>query len=275
MRGTIAAKGRAMLELNILASGSSGNAAIVRDGGTGRCVLIDCGICKRDFFARCEELGVDPRAIEATLVTHVHSDHTSGLGVVMRGLAKEGCTPPLYAHPLVREASPKIREVEPLVEQRELHPGKPVHIAGMCVLPFATSHDVASSVGFRFEVEGDALGYATDTGFVTPEAHEALGDVRILAIESNHDVIMLREGPYPYVLQQRILSDEGHLSNAQCCTEVELLLHPGLEHVVAMHISEHNNTFGLPVRELQKVLDANNHPAQVHAGLPRTPVAVR
>ena len=264
-----------MLELYILASGSSGNAAIVRDGCTGRCVLVDCGICKRDFFARCEALDVNPLAIEATLVTHAHSDHTSGLGVVLRGLAKQGCTPALYAHSLVRKASPKIHEVTSLVGQRELNYAEPVDVAGMRVLPFPTSHDVASSVGFRFEVPGDALGYATDTGYVTPEAHEALSSVRILAIESNHDVVMLREGPYPYVLQQRILSDEGHLSNAQCCEEVACLLHPGLEHVVALHISEHNNTFGLPVRELQKTLDANNHPAQVHAGLPRTPITVK
>ena len=264
-----------MLELYVLASGSSGNASIVRNGETGRSVLVDCGICKRDFFNRCTTLDVDPTEIEAVLVTHGHTDHTSGLGVVLRGLAKEGCRPALYAHPLVRNASAAIRDTSSHTKQHELSYSTSLQLAGMDILPFPTSHDTDASMGFSFKADTDALGYMTDTGCVTPEAHEALGGVRILAIESNHDVVMLREGPYPYVLQQRILSDTGHLSNAQCCEEVELLLHPGLEHIVAMHISEHNNTFGLPVRELQKVLDANGQAATVQAGLPRTPICVK
>ena len=263
-----------MLELFILASGSKGNAAIVRNIEAERSVLVDCGITKRDFFERCEVLGADPTEIEAVLVTHTHTDHTSGLGVVLRGLARQHSEPALYTHPLVHQASTRVQEVEDLVEINELAYNQALNLAGMTILPFPTSHDVDASCGFRFEAEDDALGYMTDTGYVTPEAHSALKGVRILAIESNHDVGMLREGPYPYVLQQRILGDEGHLSNDQCCEEVELLLHPNLEQIVAMHISEHNNTFGIPVRELQRVLDAHSHSAIVQAGLPRTPIHV-
>ncbi len=263
-----------MLELYVLASGSSGNAAIVRDGQTGRSLLVDCGICKRDFFNRCETLQVDPSEIEAVLITHGHTDHTSGLGVVLRGLAKQGNTPPVFTHPKVRAISRNVQESAQTVEQADLAYNTLLQLSGISVLPFPTSHDVDASVGFRFEAPDDTLGYITDSGYVTPEAHEALSGVRILAIESNHDTVMLREGPYPYMLQQRIASDEGHLSNAQCCEEVARLLHPGLEQIVAMHISEHNNTFGLPVREIQKVLDAHRHSATVQAGLPRTPIKV-
>ena len=78
-----------MLELHVLASGSKGNAAIVRNASTRRAVLVDCGICRRDFFTRSEAVGVDPCEIEAVLVTHAHTDHTHGLGVVMRGLAHQ------------------------------------------------------------------------------------------------------------------------------------------------------------------------------------------
>ena len=159
-------------------------------------------------------------------------------------------------------------------EQHDLAFGEPLKLAGMSVLPFPTSHDTEASLGFRFETDDDALGYMTDTGYVTPDAHAALSNVRILAIESNHDVVMLREGPYPYVLKQRILSDRGHLSNAQCCEEVERLLGPRLEHIVAMHISEHNNTFGIPVRTLQKMLDAHGHPATVQAAYPHMSIRV-
>ena len=262
------------LELAVLASGSSGNAVIVRDAETGRSLLVDCGICARAFFGRCDESGIDPSGIEAVLVTHAHTDHTSGLGVVLRGLARRGLKPPLYAHPLTRAASKPIAEVEDLVAHLEISHGEPFEVAGMSVTPFPTSHDSPGSTCFRFEADGDAVGCMTDTGFVTPEAHEALTGVRILAIESNHDVGMLEEGPYPPFLKRRILGAEGHLSNAQCREEVVSLLHPGLEHVVAMHISEHNNTFELPAAVLSEALAAHGHGACVHVALPDRPIAV-
>jgi len=262
-----------MLELVVLASGSSGNAAVVRDRATGRAVLVDCGICKRDFFARLDAAGVDPLSIEAVLVTHEHTDHTKGLGVVLRGLAKLDCRPPLYTHPAVRAASREIRETEGLVEQRELMPGGELGLAGIGVLPFATSHDAAASVGFRFESKGgDALGFMTDTGHVTPAAHDALQEVRILGIESNHDPVMLRQGPYPYPVKRRVASDAGHLSNGQCAEEVAALLHGRLERIVALHISQNNNTFDLPRDTLRALLAEAGHPADVQSALPRTPV---
>ena len=263
-----------MLELIVLASGSSGNAAIVRDAEAKRALLVDCGICKREFFARCDSADVDPLEIEAVLVTHAHTDHTSGLGVVLRGLAKLGCTPTLYTHPETRQTSKPIAEVESLVEQRDIAHGAPFEAAGITIMPFPTSHDANGSTCFRFEVEGDAIGYVTDTGFVTPEAHANLQDARILAIESNHDVTMLKEGPYPYPLQQRILGVGGHLSNVQCCEEIATLLHPGLEHVIAMHISENNNTYGIPVRTLQALLAREGHDAFVRAALQHGAVGV-
>ena len=263
-----------MLELAVLASGSSGNAAIVRDAEAGRAVLVDCGICKRDFFKRCSEVSIDPLEIEAVLVTHAHTDHTSGLGVVLRGLAKMGRKPSLYAHPRTRSASGQLERIGCDTEQRDIAHGKPFEVAGITVTPFPTSHDSDGSTCFRFEGGGDAVGYVTDTGFVTPEAHESLSRVRILAIESNHDVLMLEEGPYPYYLKQRILGNQGHLSNAQCCEEVASLLHSGLEHVVAMHVSEHNNTFELPAQEMKNMLGVHGHNAHVHVARPDVPIRI-
>ena len=264
-----------MLELYVLASGSSGNASIVRESRTGRTLLVDCGITKRDFMARCEAVGVDPRSIEAILITHEHTDHTKGLGVVLRGLAKLGAAPPLFAHPAVREASRAIQETAGLVEQCELRAGRQLDFDGLAVEPFETSHDAAASFGFRFDGPDDALGYMTDTGIVTGGAHEALQGVRILAIEGNHDPQMLRTGPYPYALKQRIAGPRGHLSNVQCAEEAASLLHPGLEHIVAMHISENNNEFDLPVKALRAMLEQNGHAAEVRSALPRTPVVTR
>ena len=262
------------LEFIVLASGSSGNAAIVRNADAGRALLVDCGICKRDFLGRCSEVGFDPTEIEAVLVTHAHTDHTSGLGVVLRGLAKMGCRPPLYMHARGLAQSKQVGALEGFAELRELSHGAPFEAAGITVVPFPTCHDAAGSTCFRFEVPGDAVGYMTDTGIVTPEAHEALGGVRVLAIESNHDVDMLVEGPYPYPLKERILGPGGHLSNEQCREEVTLLAHPGLEHVVAMHVSEHNNTFGLPARVLEGALGELGSSASVHVARPDRPIRV-
>ena len=133
--------------------------------------------------------------------------------------------------------------------------------------PFATSHDAAASFGFRFdepvprvgedgapEVAADALGFVTDTGFMTDEASRALAGVRLLALESNHDDRMLREGPYPYPVKQRIASDRGHLSNEQAARALVDLVHEGLEAVVAMHVSQENNTYRLPRETLERAL---------------------
>ena len=128
---------------------------------------------------------------------------------------------------------------------------------------FRTSHDAACSFGFRLWAKDDVLGYMTDTGVVTGAAHEALQGCRILAIEANHDPAMLKNGPYPRALQERVSSEHGHLSNGQASEELRSLLHPGLEEVIAMHISENNNTYRLPVESLRGVVRQESHSATV------------
>ena len=158
------------LALHVLASGSRGNAAVVEDTATGKGVLVDCGICKRDFFARCDEAGFDPANLEAVLITHDHTDHTKGLGVVLRGLAKLGIEPAVFADDAVRAASKEIIVLEGASDLRAFSSGDALSLAGMQVHAFRTSHDAASSCGFRVEADGDAVGFMTDTGIVTPAA---------------------------------------------------------------------------------------------------------
>ena len=257
--------GAGALGLIVLGSGSKGNAAVVVNRATGAGVLVDCGISKRQFMDGCAQAGFDPARIEGTLLTHEHTDHTKGFGVVMRGLAKLGCHPPLYASAKVRAASRPLAEIADLCEQRSFAAQDALAIAGVQVHIFPTSHDAVESFGFRFELDGDVVGYMTDTGLVTGAAHEALGGVRILAIEANHDRAMLHEGPYPYALKRRIEGERGHLSNDQGTQEAASLLHPGLERIVCMHISETNNTYGKPVRAMQAMLDQEGCAAQVSA----------
>ena len=115
----------------------------------------------------------------------------------------------------------------------------------------------------------------TDTGIVTGEADEALRGVRILALESNHDVQMLKDGPYPYPVKRRVGSDFGHLSNAQAADELEGLLSGALEQVVAMHISQNNNTYRLPDEALRAVVEQAGHPAVVQVAYQAMLVSVR
>ena len=276
-----------MLALHVLASGSSGNAAVIENTATGAGVLIDCGICKRDFLNRCDEAGFDPGRIQAMFVTHEHGDHVKGLGVVLRGLAKIGNVPPVFAAGACTANSSALAKVAEAFDVRELtaactqagsqsianamcsdsapHAASPgsVETAGMRIVPFATSHDAAASFGFRIEdaVDGDAIGYLTDSGIVTAQAHAALRDVRILALESNHDPKMLAAGPYPYVIKQRIASNSGHLSNGQAAAELGTLVAEsrtaGLrlpQTVVAMHVSQNNNEYSLARRTLEAAL---------------------
>ena len=273
-----------MLKLHVLASGSKGNAAIVENAATGAGVLIDCGICKRDFLERCDEAGFDPTRLEAVFITHEHGDHTKGLGVVLRGLAKLGCAPMVYVNRACVDNSSTLQKIAgdfetatlgaalTLSQDENASEGRNgastcdesiVCAAGLHVIPFATSHDAAASFGFRIEdaADGDAVGYLTDSGIVTAQAHAALRDVRILALESNHDPKMLAAGPYPYVIKQRIASNSGHLSNDQAAAELGTLVAESRaagqrlpQTVVAMHVSQNNNDYSLARRTLEAAL---------------------
>ena len=284
-----------MLKLHVLASGSKGNAAIVENAETGSGVLIDCGICKRDFLERCDEAGFDPTRLEAVFITHEHGDHTKGLGVVLRALAKLGCAPVVYMNhacvensstlqktaddfetaPLDAACAPSRGENASESSNRTFARGeRGIRAAGLRVLPFATSHDAAASFGFRVEApDGDALGYITDSGIVTSAAHTALRDVRILALESNHDERMLKNGDYPYIIKKRIASELGHLSNPQATDELATLITEsraaGLrtpETVVAMHISQNNNDYDLPRAALEEGLAIAGGNARILCG---------
>ena len=260
------------MRICILASGSKGNATIFEHEG--RSFAIDCGICKRDFFNGLLESGIDPNSLEAILITHEHSDHTKGLGVVSRGLDKLDLHPKLLCSKRVFNASKDLRSVNGLLEPEYFESQDCLSIAGMFVYPFKTNHDCVESFGFRIEADGDAAGFMTDTGFVPEAAFDALRDCRILCLEANHDPRMLAQGPYPYSLQQRIAGDFGHLSNEQSAQALQKLLGSRLEQVAAMHISETNNTYGMPVRILSKILDINDHPAHVVAAYQKKPVII-
>lgn len=251
------------LKLVVAGSGSKGNAAIVFDRKSGDGILIDAGICKRDVFGACEEGGFDLAGLKGIFITHCHSDHVKNLGVIVRGLAARDITVPLFAHEKTIAASKELQKATETLEVRPLEAGDRLSAGELLVHVLPTSHDTEVSFGFRIECERDALGYLTDSGVVLPEALKTLSGVRILGLESNHDVDMLRKGPYPQVLKERVGSDQGHLSNAQAAKALEQLVSDQLETVVALHISENNNTYRLPVETLREIVAKTRYRTQV------------
>ena len=234
------------LGLHILGSGSKGNCALVE--GPEGLIMIDNGFSRREVLKRMHELDLDEHDVRALILTHEHTDHVSGISVWCRAFDVE-----LYAS----VGTPETRRYLDELPFCEFLPGLSFEVAGISVRTFATSHDVVNPVGFRFDCAGDSIGYATDTGELSEDALDALDDVRLLALESNHDVPMLRCGPYPRYLQDRILSSRGHLSNAQAADAAARVVGPHTEQLVAMHISQENNRPSLAVRSFAAALGAH------------------
>lgn len=233
------------IHLHILASGSKGNAILVE--GPDGMVLVDCGISRKCLLGRAHELGVSVSDIKAVLVSHEHSDHVSGLSVFARRFSG-----PLFATAGTVAARGYLLELPfELVNHSDV-----LELAGMRVQCFPTSHDVADPMFFRFGTANDAVGLCTDTGVLTDEARKALAGVRVLALESNHDVRMLKTGSYPGFLKERVGGRRGHLSNAQAAEALGELVGPDTEVVVGMHLSQENNRPSLAVRALAAAVGA-------------------
>ena len=233
------------IHLHILASGSKGNATLV-EGPCGL-VLIDCGISRKRLLERARELGVSIDDVCAVLITHEHADHVSGLSVFARRFSG-----PLFATAATVATRSYLTELPfELVGHSDSF-----ELAGMRVQCFPTSHDVADPMCFRFSTAHDAMGYCTDTGVLTREARDALAGVRLLALESNHDPQMLKSGPYPAFLKQRVGGSLGHLSNAQTAGALTELVGPNTEVVIGMHLSQENNRPSLAVRAMAAAVGA-------------------
>ena len=239
-------RGNRTLRLHVLGSGSKGNCALIE--GPQGLIMVDDGFSRREVLARMHALGLDEHDVLALLLTHEHTDHVSGITVWHRAFPVE-----LYAS----IGTPGTRRYLDELPFCQFVPGVSFEVAGISVRTFPTSHDVVNPVGFRFDCAGDSIGYATDTGYLTDDALDALAGARILALESNHDVPMLRCGSYPRYLQDRILSDSGHLSNAQAAEAAPRLVSERTEQLVAMHISQENNRPSLAVRSFAESLGAS------------------
>lgn len=233
------------MQLHILASGSTGNAIYIELGGAK--FLVDAGISARRIERGLKDVGVQPSELDAVLVTHEHSDHISGLPVFTRRFKT-----PVYTRRRTWDAFPAAHHVE-AEYRREM--GVRLEMGGVCVESFSISHDAAEPVGFSFRHGELKCVVATDMGCVSERVEQDIAGADVLVFESNHDIAMLREGPYPEYLKKRILSNRGHLSNldtGRCLARMEKK--SGM-HVFLAHLSQHNNCPELALNTVQQALD--------------------
>ena len=227
------------VQLFSLYSGSTGNAFLIRTPKDA--ILIDAGkSCKRlcEALAACH---TSPEEISAIFVTHEHTDHIGALPVFLK-------KHPVPVH-ILEKSAPALRTS--LATPPCLRPHKPLYtetVGSITVSSFPTPHDSAASVGFRITVSDSdgkvacRIGYATDIGHVSAHVEEGLLGCDAVVLESNHDPEMLRTGPYPYPLKQRIASPYGHLSNSDSASFADRLYQSGTKRLMLAHLSQENNT---------------------------------
>lgn len=224
------------MRLCSISSGSDGNCIFV--GGKDANILVDAGISGKKIEEGLRSIDVDPSGLDGIFVTHEHTDHVAGIGVMARRYHI-----PIYATVETMYAMLHTKNVGRISEEllHFIEPDKNVYIKDLMISPFSISHDASNPVAYTFECDGHKMGIATDLGTYDQEIVEKLKGAEVLLLEANHDVNMLQVGPYPYMLKQRILGNKGHLSNMLSANLLCELLHKNLKHVILGHLSKENN----------------------------------
>ncbi len=276
----------------MLASGSKGNSTLVSSSRTR--ILVDAGLSCRELLKRMRSAGEEPESLDAILVTHEHQDHIQGVAVLARKLGipvyfteathrawvrwitpRKRMTYADWLEQRRQEAAPReageIADVsdDVLCDDEEAVPGrdpaalpslqfftagKEFRVGDIEVTPFTIPHDAADPVGFVFVADGVRIGIATDLGYMPPNAKLALRGCDVLMLESNHDLEMLRDGPYPWSVKQRVMSRVGHLSNDAAAEFLEKNYDGTAAYVILAHLSESNNLPELARLSAEKAL---------------------
>jgi phosphoribosyl 1,2-cyclic phosphodiesterase len=243
------ASSQCALSVCVLASGSKGNATYVSDGDTA--ILVDAGLSGIEIARRMEAAGLQMDSLKAILVSHEHSDHVRGVGV----LARRHGLPVYITRDTAAAAASQLGRIDNL---KYFETGRDFCIHGLSIHPFTTSHDAHDPSGFTIAQNGHKIGIATDMGIATGMVKEHLKACSLLVLEANHDPTMLIEGPYPWPLKQRIKSRNGHLSNQDSRDLLAEIKHEGLCHVILAHLSETNNTPEKAMHAALQALDAQD-----------------
>lgn len=238
------------MEFCSLYSGSSGNSLFVASDKTK--ILIDSGLSGKRIQEGLKEIGVNPNEIMGIVITHEHDDHIKSAGILSRRF-----NIPIYANTNTWEAM--INSLGSIEKQNiKVFEGYyPFEIGDITVVPYAIPHDAAEPCGYSFINRGKKLSIATDIGYTSDTVKENIKDSDFILLESNHDVEMLKVGPYPYPLKRRILSDRGHLSNEDAGKTIVEILNSKIKKVMLGHLSHTNNYPELALRTVISELEIN------------------
>jgi phosphoribosyl 1,2-cyclic phosphodiesterase len=243
------------MRLVSIASGSSGNCIYIGSDNTH--ILVDAGISNKKIEQGLNDIGLKTGDLSAVVITHEHSDHIKGLGVLARKASV-----PIYA---TKETIREIRGMKSLGEFpadlcHEILPDVEFGIGDLTVSPFTISHDAANPVAYRVKDERHQVAVATDIGHYDQYTIDHLQGLDAVLLEANHDVNMVMTGPYPYYLKQRILSDHGHLSNENAGRLLSYVLHDRMKYILLGHLSKENNYEALAWQTVRLEIDQADCP---------------
>jgi phosphoribosyl 1,2-cyclic phosphodiesterase len=237
------------LSVTVLGSGSSGNTTLVSDGSTH--VLVDLGLSGRETARRLRECGIEPEQIGAIVISHEHGDHCRGVSPFAKNLDI-----PVFMTDATFGASGMT--LDPKKQQR-IRSGDAFEFQGIKFTSFAVPHDCADPLGFIIEKDGIKIAIALDLGYMSNLVIERFKDCDGIVIESNHDLQMLKVGPYPWSLKQRVMSRQGHLSNEAVAQYLEKDFDGKARHVILAHLSKQNNIPELALLSAQRALEERSN----------------
>jgi phosphoribosyl 1,2-cyclic phosphodiesterase len=254
----VSSRGASIFKFCVLSSSSSGNSIFV---GTDRArVLIDAGLSRREIESRLFAIGEDPSMLDAVLVTHEHSDHVSGLGVLLRKYKK-----PVYLTHLTETAI----DWEGIPGPRQtFQAGTGFTIGDLEIGSFTIPHDAIDPVGYVVRSQGVSCAVVTDLGYMPDSIKMHLRGVDALLLESNHNLEMLKVGPYPWSLKQRIMGRKGHLSNEAAFEFIANDMDSSVSTLVLGHLSEHNNYPTLVQQMAEEALGRRGLRPRLHVAEP-------
>lgn len=234
------------MKLCVLASGSKGNSTYIESKKTK--ILIDIGMSCLYIEKSLDNIGIRPREIGGILITHTHSDHINGLRVFM----KKYHTTLYVTEKIYNELKSQIDIENYVIIDKEFI------LEDLNIEIIKTSHDAEDSNGYIISDESSSIAYITDTGYINRKYHEKLMNKNYYVIESNHDVELLMNGPYPYHIKQRILGDRGHLSNKSCADYMAKFIGNNTKGVILIHLSEENNRREIAYSTFTNILNQNH-----------------
>ena len=233
------------MRVKVLSSGSKGNTTYIECGNTK--ILIDIGNSCKYVVSKLEEMGINSTDIHAIHITHTHVDHVKGLKVFLK-----------KNNPILYVTKGMLGDLDYIDNYRIIDSNNFI-IKDLSIDVIKTSHDAPDPVGYIINSNDSSIVYVTDTGYINNKYFNLLSNRDLYIMESNHDIEMLNNGPYPFKIRQRILGDKGHLSNYDSARYLSLFVGNRTKCIVLAHLSEENNTRELAYETLKERLNTGEY----------------